>query len=521
MRRARFTRRSVAVTGVALLGLAFSACQLVTGLDGYSVPPNTSDQSGGGTGAGGGGDTTLNPDGGGGAGAATTGGPVLWSRSLGDSDRQDALDVVVNATGPVLAGDFGGAIVLEESEISLTTLDSDNSEDFYVIQLAATTGDGVWGRSFGANGMQRARRLAQGDDGALYVGGAFRAPFSIGDTDLIPRGGLFADQGFVARLAPEDGAPQWAIEITGDGGVRVFDVAVHADSVIVAGSYTALDATAGSLSFPAPDGEDGFILTLDATTGEADAIRVFSGPGPDEARAVQADPATAGGVFVAVQYDQTVDVGGDLLTSLGGSDIAVARLDATGEAVWSSTFGNPTGFGSGPDTVVAMVRDDRGGLYLQGTIVGSAADFGGGPLSAKPSSDIYVVGLNQEDGTHRFSFSLFGDGGSAEAPGKIAARGGTVAFTGTCAGNYLPPGGDAVACAGTDPFLFTLEGADGAPGRTEQIFGSASGAGRGVALGPDGTLYAVGRFTESLEVGDDQLDALGQEDIYVAAYPPE
>jgi hypothetical protein len=78
----------------------------------------------------------------------------------------------------------------------------------------------------------------------------------------------------------------------------------------------------------------------------------------------------AGNVVLTGLLYGTVDFGGGPLTSAGGSDIFVAKLDAFGNHVWSKRFGDAsTQFGA------SVAVDSPGNVLLYGTV-----DFGGGPV---------------------------------------------------------------------------------------------------------------------------------------------
>jgi hypothetical protein len=83
-------------------------------------------------------------------------------------------------------------------------------------------------------------------------------------------------------------------------------------------------------------------------------------------------------VLIGVAFNGTVDFGGGPLTSAGTSDLAIAKLDASGAHLWSKSFGAA---GSSVSDLSALGAVGDGGLALSASI-GGAVDFGCGTVSA-------------------------------------------------------------------------------------------------------------------------------------------
>jgi len=84
-----------------------------------------------------------------------------------------------------------------------------------------------------------------------------------------------------------------------------------------------------------------------------------------------------GNVVLAGAFSRTVDFGGGPLTSEGGQDIFVAKLDADGGHLFSRRFGD-----AAPDQrAQALAVDDAGNILISGVFDGTV-DFGGGPVAS-------------------------------------------------------------------------------------------------------------------------------------------
>ncbi len=83
-------------------------------------------------------------------------------------------------------------------------------------------------------------------------------------------------------------------------------------------------------------------------------------------------------VVLATTFSGTIDFGGGPLTSVGTSDLAIAKLDPSGVHVWSHRFGAS---GASVTNVSSLAAVSAGGLVLSATL-GGAVDFGCGPVSS-------------------------------------------------------------------------------------------------------------------------------------------
>jgi hypothetical protein len=124
--------------------------------------------------------------------------------------------------------------------------------------------------------------------------------------------------------------------------------------------------------------------------------------------------------LLAGDFQNTISIGGNTMSSMGSYDVLLARFSAAGDSMWSSQFGD-----SGEQRVRGLDVDDAGNILLAG-LFSSSIDFGAGPLTANgPALDIYIAKLSAS-GVGIWSYG-FG-GGMAEAVGGVAADGAGAAF---------------------------------------------------------------------------------------------
>src|SRR5262249_36134175 len=96
----------------------------------------------------------------------------------------------------------------------------------------------------------------------------------------------------------------------------------------------------------------------------------------------------AGNVYVNGWFTGTATIGTTSLTSAGGEDLYVAKLDSTGTALWAVDFGGSGTF----EEPGGLAVDGAGNVYVTGLFEGTAA-FGGVSLTSAGGDDVFVAKL--------------------------------------------------------------------------------------------------------------------------------
>lgn len=173
------------------------------------------------------------------------------------------------------------------------------------------------------------------------------------------------------------------------------------------------DPGPGFITFT-PVGEDAFILKLD-DTGALVWAKTIAGTVHQFAQAIAVDPA--GNVYVAGQVGPTVadmDPGPGTfnMTSVGGYDLFVLKLDDAGDFVWAKAMG-----GSSNEEPATMKVDADGHVYVGGKFLSTDADFDPGPgthtLASNFAWDAFVLELDT-DGNFVWANSMGADGNFTE-----------------------------------------------------------------------------------------------------------
>lgn len=215
-----------------------------------------------------------------------------------------------------------------------------------------------------------------------------------------------------------------------------------------------------------------------------------------------------GSVIVTGDFFGTVDFGGGALTSAGYEDIYVVKLGADGAYLWSKRFGDGDG-----QRAHSVAVDASGDVVITGPFWGTV-DFGGGPLASAGSDDIFVAKL-ASDGAYLWS-KRFGDAGDQEGKAVAVDAFGDVIVTGDFFGT-IDFGGGALTNAGPDKDIFVAKlGPDGSH-QWSKRFGDAGDQNvKDIAVDPSGNMIITGDFTGVVDFGGGALTSTGRRDIFVA-----
>jgi hypothetical protein len=237
-------------------------------------------------------------------------------------------------------------------------------------------------------------------------------------------------------------------------------------------------------------GFDIFIAKLDAS-GAWQRVQRAGGAGIDYANGVEVDGA--GNLFVTGYFMGTATFGLDSISSIGSSDLFLAKYNGSGVAQWVRTVGISGDYSTGAGVAV----DASGNAYVCGTV--------GGIFAAKwdPS------GARSWTTQPAPGFSRYGYGIGVNSSGNGAMCG---YFTGTAFGVTTRPGGDGYVAglsSGGGLSWFQHMWVDGAA--------SSTGAYE-VDVDSAGNTYVTGGFNGPIHFGNTYVTNAGSDDGYIAKY---
>lgn len=414
-----------------------------------------------------------------------------WSRSFGGVEWQYArrvrfdgegnLVVLVNISGKSTI-DFGGG-----------PLPGAGGRDLALVKYAPD-GAHLWSRRFtiAFPKIALSDAIAVDLDGRIALLGDFDGTMDFGGGPLVAQSNK---DGFVAVFDP-DGNHLWSRALRGGLGITPSAVAYDdSGALLLTGSYSNwFDLGAGPI-VPATPAKI-FLAKLDGA-GAQQWVRTFTGAGPQSSHALAVD--SAGAVHVAGKFEATFDSGSGPLVSAGSTDAYLAKFDAQGAPLWAERWG-----GAQSDWIYALSIDGEDHVAVGGESLGNI-DFGGGPLSG--GVHCFVAELDG-DGAHQWS-RLVGTGSPFPFLTALAHDGDDALWMTGQIYSASDFGGGPVAAAGSgDIFLVELD-TEGQHVSTRTFGDDKAQDAMGLAASPPGAVAVAGRISGVVDFGDGPHDAVG------------
>jgi len=304
--------------------------------------------------------------------------------------------------------------------------------------------------------------------------------------------------------ADSDGNWLWALSAGDTNNERGLGIAVDDSGGVYLTGFFENTAYFGSLLLTSNGGSDIFVARLDEEGSWLWAINA-GGTGSDVGRAI----SVSGNAYLDItgSFTETAQLGNTTLCSSGGKDVFVARLDTNGNWLWATKAG-----GSGADSANSISEDNAANLYLTGSFVGTAG-FGDIPLTSNGLEDCFIAKL---DGDGNWLWAVQA-GGSGQDFGESVAvdNAANVYLTGTfvetaCFGSHT------FTCRGfVDIFAAKLD-SDGNWQWAIQAGGTNYDVSQGIAVDSSACVYLTGYFWGSTVFGPISLITNGIADVFVS-----
>lgn len=286
------------------------------------------------------------------------GGQQLWRREFGGGNNSGR-GIAVDGDGNILVtgNRFDG-----EMDLGMGPLQG----GLFLAKYNAS-GNLLWSRGFAAGDEPMASGIAVDSAGSVFIAGTFAGTADFG---LEPLTTVFERDIFVAKFDAE-GHSSWSKRLGGWGVYSVSNIAVDASgAVFITGDFGG-ELDVGNEVFLTQGETDAFLAKLDADGNPLWGKR-FGDERGQQAGGVAVDGT--GDVLLTGSFAGTIDVGGALLTSSGGKDVFLAKLDSSGNRLWSKRFGD-----TNDQEATGIAVDGNGDVLLIGLFSG-LLDFGGCPL---------------------------------------------------------------------------------------------------------------------------------------------
>jgi len=303
-------------------------------------------------------------------------GDWLWAKQAGGASSYTCNDIVMDNSGNIyITGRFGGDITFGTTPP--TTLSSNLSGNIYIAKMDSN-GNWLWGKGAGGSTSSFCYGLAVDSDENCYVTGIFDHNITFGSTTLTAQGD---ENMFIAKM-DNNGNWLWAKQAEGFDNFGNY-IAVDNEGNCYACGYFFDRATFGSYTVTSNTGDGIYVAKLDSN---GNWLWVASANTKD-ACGFALDKN--GNSYVTGSFYNSATFGNTTLTSTGGWDIFIAKLDINGNWLWAKQVGgtvyNITSSG--------LTIDDNGNSFISGYF-SSSATFGSTTLTSRGKRDIFVARLD-------------------------------------------------------------------------------------------------------------------------------
>jgi hypothetical protein len=177
--------------------------------------------------------------------------------------------------------------------------------------------------------------------GVVYGGSNAAEDIDVGEGPVLTGSDGFAD-GYIGAYA--NGVAEWVQMITGPGDDKFLASARGPSSSIYGAGWFENTATFDSSTIVSMGGRDVFVARFDQFTGAVDLVKHFGSTGREEVSGGGAASVDVTKLVISGFFDTSIDFGGttSMLTAThGGLDMWVAQLDTNGDGIWAVSFGGP------------------------------------------------------------------------------------------------------------------------------------------------------------------------------------
>ena len=394
---------------------------------------------------------------------------------------------------------------------------------FYTYQVDAQAPNYRWARSIGATSNDQGKGIVTDQLGNVYITGEFR-----NTVDFDPGTSVFnltsngAQDIFIEKL-DSSGNLIWAKNIGGTGGDQGNSITIDtAGNIFITGQFqhtVDFDPGVGISNLASTGSTDIFVLKLDSS-GNFIWAKGFGGTGTDVGLSIATD--LIGNIYTTGYFAGSADFkpgpGSTFLTSNGGYDVFVQKLNPNGNFIWAKGMGGST-FDYGRSISV----DSSGNVYLIGDFRGTADFFSGSGavyLTSRGSSDVFIQKFNNS-GIFVWVKQMGGVGtdvGQAITTDSFGNIYSTGYFEGTA--NFDPGVGTAnlTSNGSSDVFVHKLNPL-GDFIWAKSMGGTGTEGSNDIAIDHSMNIYLIGWFEGSADfdpgVGTTSLISNGSEDIFL------
>lgn len=326
-------------------------------------------------------------------------GKCIWAVSIGGNKSEHGKSIVLDDDGDILLAANYSSDTLNFNDTSF--IENSGNQDFLIARFNPF-GELIWARGFGYLEYDNISAIDIGNYGNIYITGMFTHHLDFGNNiSLQSNGGMDA---FVAKLNP-NGASTWAKSFGGYSSLEFSnDISCYTDgSAYIIGRYN------GSISFPdniadlSSNGSSDVFLAKFSNAGQCQWARSFGGTASDFG--ISLDLSNTGMIYTSGYFLGTIFFNiNTSLTSIGSTDIFVAKHNPNGSLIWAKKAGS-----TGSDGVQEISVDNNNEAHLCGYFTGSMVFDANNYINSVSQTDAFFAAYDSL-GICQYAESIIGSG---------------------------------------------------------------------------------------------------------------
>ena len=239
--------------------------------------------------------------------------------SFGGTSGDQGQGIAVDSSGnSYITGNFQDTVDFGEGDVT-----SAGSNDIFVLKLNSS-GTLQWVNTYAGSLNDQGQNIAVDSSGNSYITGYFQGTIDFGGGDVTSAGN---NDIFVLKLN-SSGTFQWVQTYGGSENDSVYDLTIDSsNNIIVAGIFRGT-VDFGSGNIVSSGGIDAFVLKLNSS-GTFQWVQTYGDSTGDSGTGVGVD--SSDNILISGYFQGTIDFGGGDVTSIGGNDIFVLKLNSSGQ----------------------------------------------------------------------------------------------------------------------------------------------------------------------------------------------
>ncbi len=301
----------------------------------------------------------------------------------------DSSDIAYNIRTDSAGNSYVAGYISNTATFGSYSISSKGNSDLFVAKLDSK-GVWQWVAGGGSNGFDYAYDLALDNSGNVYVSGSFYNNATFGTFSLSSQGSQHA---FVGKLNNK-GVWEWVTSGGGNTSDYAYGVDVDSSGNVYVTGYFYNSGTFGSISLTSVGGPDIFVGQV-SNSGVWQWVKRAGGKTSSEndtsdyGRSVRVDGS--GNAYVVGYFYTDADFGSTSISTQGGGDIFVTKLDKSGNFTATTSLG---GIGSNYDYAHGIAQDSQGNFYIAGTFQGVMAVGSTTLTSQGASNNVFVAKID-------------------------------------------------------------------------------------------------------------------------------